>query len=112
GGGVGEADRGEMAVRQPGAAPPGRPARPELAGRPAGPGPRPCLTGPGTLGYGPAQLGLRACSVGGAPCSVWGLAPGTLGFGLPSGASPKPPIRAGHFGGARWSLWGGASAPR
>ena len=93
-----------MAGRQPGVAPPGRPDRPELAGRPAGPEPWPYIRGPAqfgvrcwplwgsvlaTLGFGAGQFGVRGRA-------VWGPGPGSLGSG------------AGQFGVRPCSVWGPA----
>ena len=65
GGGVGDAARGETAGRRPGVAPRGRPDRPELAGRPAGPEPWPYV-------MGPAQFGVRGRALWGSGRSPWG----------------------------------------
>ena len=87
GGGVGETDRGSMAVRRPGVAPSGRPARVELAGRPA----RACrghaswdpalFGATHDFGSEPATFGVRTCPLWVTGHGLWVTEPRTLGYG-------------------------------
>ena len=122
GGGVGEADRGPMAVRQPGVAPSGRPARVELAGRPARARRGHASRGPALfgathdLGYGVGHFGLRErpATFGPRACSLWGSGPGRAGpahFGVRCralwGSMPSTlGFDAEHFGVRCRALWG------